>query len=227
MARDIELRVFTMSGKQNGRAFITVPFLKTEDELSFINAALDINGSGNYESGEWVIKNIPTIPEKNTKNSYHFTSGLPLEGQKKLRVILSDFPLTQDLWEGPTLPTGRQFVEAELALKTQDVKDFINLSIGKTFMWSSTTLDNLNSSLHAKTNVPLEIYLIDPATNEIVGGHTVTLHKIYSTRDKKFIEITDGVAADEGFHIYEIKDSNEILNYGLFDGLAVINIANE
>ncbi len=226
LASDIRLGVFTNEEKQNGRAFIAVPFSKSENELSFINAALDINGSGDYEEGEWVIKNMPATPEKGKVHHYHFTSGLPLSsGQKKLRVIISDFPFTEDLWKD-SVPTGRQFVEAEVDLEIHDIQDFLNSIPENRFARSTTTLEDLNQAIMSTADIPLQINLLDPATQETLGGHTVFLRKIYSAGDKKYIEIADA-SAGEGSHVYEIRNSGEILNYGLFDGFAVMNIVSE
>lgn len=127
LGKKIELGVFTANGFQNGRASIKVNFLQSEPRISLINAALDINGSGVFEGGEWVIKNIPARPRKGWDNSFYFTPGLPLQGEKRARLVLSDFPLTEENWRNDSLPEGRQFVEAILEPELYEAGSLLDL----------------------------------------------------------------------------------------------------
>lgn len=125
--KKIELGVFTTNGSQNGRASIKVTFLESESRISLINAALDINGSGIFEDGEWVIKNTPARPRQGWNNSFYFTPGLPLQGEKRVRLVLSDFPLTAQGWQNNSLPEGRQFVEAVLEPELHEAGSLLDL----------------------------------------------------------------------------------------------------
>jgi len=202
LGEKIELGVLANNNVRNGRAFIKVPFVKGEEATSLINAALDINGSGIFEEGEWVVKNMPALPRVDWNNSFYFTLGLPLQGEKRIRVVLSDFPLTESMWLAEPLPAGRQFIDAVIEPKHHEIGAFATDESGIT---ASGTV---------------RLIFSDPTTGEPMGENIVTVNRLDERAGQTYIDVEDP-ATPEGTDTYEVS-GNVITNYGPFEGLVKI-----
>lgn len=112
LGNDVVLHVYTIDDVATGGGTLSIPFVNESDEGLFINALLDVNGDGEFQTDtEWVVQNQVAHPYKDYRNNFivdltNFDDAL---GDRKTLIVVSKEDVHSE-WDGSVRDNDEAFL---------------------------------------------------------------------------------------------------------------------